>query len=119
MNDDMMNVETTMGTKLDVMAVSDGHQTLVMDMKHNVMQMNANAWLTDDSMFNLNQLNKDLKSHQATYLGKGQYNGQEVYRIRDENGDILLLDMHYKPVNVLQRATVLSTAKQCTIKCNC
>ncbi len=102
MNDDMINVETTMGTKLDVMAVSDGHQTLVMDMKHNVMQMNANAWLTDDSMFNLTQLNKDLQSHQATYLGKGQYNGQEVYRIRYQNGDILLLDMHYKPVNVLQ-----------------
>ncbi|HEY5004268.1 MAG TPA: zf-HC2 domain-containing protein [Ktedonobacteraceae bacterium] len=110
MNDDMMNVETTMGTKLDVMAVSDGHQTLVMDMKHNVMQMNANAWLTDDSMFDLNQLNKDLKSHRATYLGTGQYNGQEVYRIR-ENGEILLLDMHYKPVNVLQDANGSGTGK--------
>jgi len=110
MNDDMMNVETTMGTKLDVMAVTDGHQTLVMDMKHNVMQMNANAWLTDDSMFDLNQLNKDLKSRRATYLGIGQYNGQEVYQIR-ENGEILLLDMHYKPVNVLQDANGSGTGK--------
>jgi hypothetical protein len=110
MNDDMLNVETTMGTKLDVMAVSDGHQTLVMDMKHDVMQMNANAWLIDDSMFDLTQLNKDLKSHRATYLGTGQYNGQEVYRIRDD-GEILLLDMHYKPVNVLQDANGSGTGK--------
>jgi hypothetical protein len=103
MNDDMMNVETTMGTKLDVMAVSNGNQTLVMDMKHSVMQMNANGWLTDDSMFDLSRLNADLKSGQATYLGKGQYEGQEVYRIRDD-GEVLLLNMQYKPVNVLQDA---------------
>ena len=43
---------------------------LVMDMKHNVMQMNANAWLIDDSMFDLTQLNKDLKAHRATLPGQ-------------------------------------------------
>lgn len=110
MSNDMVNVETTMGTKLDVMAVSDGHQTLGMDMKHNVAQWHAHVWLTNDSLFDLNQLNKDLKSGQATYLGTGQFNGQEVYRIRD-NGQILLLNMQYKPVNVLQGANGSGTGK--------
>lgn len=111
MNNDMMNVETTMGTQIDVMVVSDGKQAIGMDMKHNVAQMNANAWLSDDSMFDLNKLNKDLQSHRATYLGTGEYNGQKVYRIRDENGEILLLDMKFKPVNVLQDANGSAQAK--------
>jgi hypothetical protein len=111
MMNDMMNVETTMGTKLDVMVVSDGNQTLGMDMKNNVAQMNANAWLSDDSLFNLKQLNQDLQAHRATYLGISQYNGQEVYRIRDQNGEILLLDMKFKPVNVLQDANGSGPAK--------
>ncbi|MBV9617190.1 MAG: zf-HC2 domain-containing protein [Ktedonobacteraceae bacterium] len=110
MRNDKMNVHTTMDGTLDVMAVSDGHQTVGMDMMHNVVQMNANAWLSDDSLFDLNRLNADLKSGRATYLGTGKFNGQDVYRISD-NGEILLLDMQYKPVNVLQNANGSSTAK--------
>ncbi len=112
MTSDKMNVETTMDNgKLDVMAVTDGHQTMGMDMKHDVTQMNASAWLTDDSMFDVKKLNADLKAHPEHYLGKGQFNGQPVYRILDDNGDIILLDMKYKPVNVLQATNGSSTGK--------
>ena len=109
-NNGMMNVETTMGKSLDVMVVSDGNQTLGMDMKHNVAQWNANAWLTDDSMFNLKQLNAYLKSHPNAYLGISQFHGQKVYRILDD-GQILLLNMQYKPMAVLQDAHGSDTGK--------
>jgi hypothetical protein len=100
---DKMNVETTINGKLDVMAVSNGKNTVVgMDMMHNVMQTNASAWLTDDSMFDVKKLNADLQAGRAKYLGKSQFDGQEVYEVRDDNGDIILLNMQYKPVNILQ-----------------
>jgi len=102
---DHMNVETTMDGKLDVMVVSDGHQTLGIDMMKHVAQWNADAWSSDDSIFYLTQLRKDLQSGKATYLGKGQFQGKEVYRIRDDTGDVLLLDMQYRPVNVLESAS--------------
>ncbi len=102
---DHMNVETTMNGKLDVMVVSDGHQTLGIDMMKHVAQWNANAWSSDDSIFDLTQLRKDLQSSKATYLGKGQFQGKEVYRIRYDTGDVLLLDMQYRPVNVLESAS--------------
>ena len=102
---DHMNVETTMDGKLDVMVVSDGHQTLGIDMMKHVAQWNADAWSSDDSIFDLTQLRKDLQSGKATYLGKGQFQGKEVYRIRDDTGDVLLLDMQYRPVNVLESAS--------------
>jgi len=102
---DHMNVETTMDGKLDVMVVSDGHQTLGIDMMKHVAQWNADAWSSDDSIFDLIQLRKDLQSGKATYLGKGQFQGKEVYRIRDDTGDVLLLDMQYRPVNVLESAS--------------
>ncbi len=108
---DDMNVETTIAGKLDVMAISDGHKTLGIDMMHDVAQWNADAWMTDDSIFDLTQLRKDLNSDKAIYLGKGQFQGQDVYRIRDDAGVVLLLDMQYKPVNVLQDATDSSTGK--------
>src|SRR5450755_49147 len=102
---DHMNVETTMDGKLDVMVVSDGHQTLGIDMMKHVAQWNADAWSSDDSIFDLTQLRKDLQSGKATYLGKGQFQGKEVYRIRDDTSDVLLLDMQYRPVNVLESAS--------------
>ena len=105
MANDHMNVETTMDGKLDVMVVSDGHQTLGIDMMKHVAQWNADAWSSDDSIFDLTQLRKDLQSGIATYLGKGQFQGKEVYRIRDDTGDVLLLDMQYRPVNVLESAS--------------
>lgn len=108
---DKMNVETTMAGKLDVMVVSNGQETVGMDMMHDVTQTNASAWLSDDSMFDVNKLNAYLKAHPDDYLGKGQFDGQTVYRIRDGNGDIILLDMNFKPVNVLQNVNGSSTGK--------
>ncbi len=99
---DHMNVETTMDGKLDVMVVSDGHQALGIDMMNHVAQWNADAWSSNDSIFDLTQLRKDLQSGKATYLGKGQFQGKAVYRIRDDTGEVLLLDMQYRPVNVLE-----------------
>ncbi|HEV2660513.1 MAG TPA: hypothetical protein VGU68_07900 [Ktedonobacteraceae bacterium] len=109
-NDDM-NVETTLDGKLDVMVVSDGHQTLGIDMMKHVAQWNADAWSSDDSIFDLTQLRKDLQSGKATYLGKGQFQGKEVYRIRDDTGDVLLLDMQYRPVNVLENTSSSDAGK--------
>jgi hypothetical protein len=109
---DKMNVETTMSGKLDVMAVSNGKNTVVgMDMMHDVTQTNANSWLTDDSLFDVKKLNADLQAGRAKYLGKSQFAGQEVYEVRDDNGDIILLNMQYKPVNVLQPTNGSSTGK--------
>lgn len=113
MTTDRMNVETVVNGKLDVMAVSDGKNTVVgMDMMHDVTsQANAKAWLVNDSLFDVKKLNADLKTGRAKYLGKSQYNGQSVYQVRDASGDIILLDMSYKPVNVLQAVSGSSTAK--------
>jgi hypothetical protein len=108
---DRMNVQTTMDGKLDIMAVSDGHKTLGIDMMNHVAQWNADAWSANDSIFDLPQLRQDLQSGKATYLDKDQFQGQDVYRIRDDNGVVLLLDMQYKPVNVLEGATSPGTGK--------
>ncbi len=106
---DHMNVETTIEGKLDVMAVSDGHQTLGIDMMNHVAQWNADAWSSDDSIFDLAQLRANLQSGKANYLGKGQFQGKDVYRIRDDTGQVLLLDMQYRPVNVLEDANSAKT----------
>jgi hypothetical protein len=73
-----------------------------MDMMHHVAQWNAQAWATDESMFNLQQVRSDLQTGKAAYLGKGSFNGQPVYQIRCPNNQVLLLNMNYMPVNVLQ-----------------
>lgn len=99
-----MHVETTMDGHLDVVAVSDDHQMLGMDMMHHVAQWGANAWSVDDSMFNATELRTDLQTNEAIYLGKDQFLGQEVYRIRCKGGLVMLLNMHYQPVNVLRGA---------------
>ena len=110
MANDNMNVETTQpGGRFDVMAVTDGHQTIGMDMAKKVTQPNATSWLSDDSMFDLTQLRKDLQSGQAVYKGKDRFNGQDVYRILENNGEMLLLNMQYQPVNVLQEAHASTT----------
>jgi hypothetical protein len=99
----MLNVETT-DTSMDVVMVEDqqAHQALGMDMMHRVAQWHAQKWSTDESMFNLNQLRSDLQTGRAVYLGKGTFQGQQVYRIRWSDNQILLLNMNYMPVNVLQ-----------------
>jgi hypothetical protein len=101
----MLNVETK-ASDMDVVMVEDqqAHQALGMDMMHHVAQWNAQAWATDESMFNLQQVRSDLQSGKAVYLGKGTFQGQPVYQIRCPNNQILLLNMNYMPVNVLQAA---------------
>src|SRR3989442_998283 len=100
-----MHVETTIAGQLDVVAVSDGQKVLSMDMMHHVVQWGCNSWSVDDSLFDLAALRSDLQANRAVYMGKDHFQGQDVYRIRARNGLILLLDMHYMPVNVLHSST--------------
>lgn len=102
---DRMHVETMADGELDVVAVGDQHAMLGKDMIHHVAQWGAGAWAVDDSIFDLAQLQRALQAKAATYLGKDNFKGQEVYRIRYQSGLVLLLDMDYLPVNVLQGAT--------------
>ncbi len=103
--DRMQHVETVADGQLDVVAVGDQHTMLGKDMIHHVAQWGADAWGVDDSLFDLAQLRHDLQTKVAVFLDKENFRGQEVYRIREKNDLVLLLDMDYMPVNVLQGAT--------------
>jgi hypothetical protein len=97
------NIEVVMPGKFDVMVVKDTQQTLGLDMMHHVAQWTSPTWIqSDTALFDLNSLRQELRTGQATYLGKSSYNGQEVYRIHMPNGNVLLLDTNYLPVNVLE-----------------
>lgn len=98
------HVETVMPGSMDVVAVGDGHSMLGMDMMHHVAQQNANEWSNDESMFNLAEIRGDMKTSRAVFIGKDEFRGEAVYRIRCSNGLVLLLNMHYEPVNVLRGA---------------
>jgi hypothetical protein len=107
MTDDAMHVQTMMDGKLDVVIVQHNNKTLGLDMMHHVAQWDTTNWLGNESVgdastFDLAQLRRDLQTGRAVYLGKGQLDGQAVYRIRCANGQILLLNMQYMPVNVTQ-----------------
>ena len=101
---DAMHVETTMDGQVDVVVVSDNHEMLGMDMIHHVAQMGTDSWMVDDSLFDLSQLRHDIQTHNAVYLDTDSFKGQKVYRIRWKDGLVLLLDMQYRPVNVLRGA---------------
>jgi hypothetical protein len=103
--DRMQHVETVADGQLDVVAVGDQHAMLGKDMIHHVAQWGADAWGVDDSLFDLGQLRHDLQTKAAVFLDKENFRGQEVYSIREKNDLVLLLDMDYMPVNVLQGAT--------------
>lgn len=105
MTSGMTNAETVMDNKLDVDVVRDQHDALGMDMMHHVAQWGAQKWSVYVSIFDLDSLRNALKNKQAVYDGTGTFHGQKVYRIRFKNGLILLLDMHYMPVNVLQNSS--------------
>jgi hypothetical protein len=98
------HVETVMPGSLDIVAVGDGHSILGMDMMHHVAQLDANEWSTDESMFNLAEIRSDMKTSRAVFMDKDVFRGEAVYRIRCSNGLVLLLNMQYKPVNVLRGA---------------
>ncbi len=108
---DRMHVETMADGKVDVVVVGDDHSMLGMDMMHHVAQWNADAWAVDDSVFNLAELRHELRTKSAVYLDKESFRGQEVYRIRCQNGMVMLLDMNYMPVNVLQGSSSSDMAK--------
>ena len=99
-----MHVETKMDGQLDVVAVGNEKEMLGMDTIHHIAQMGADQWSVDDSIFSLNELRHELLSNEASYLGIDTFRGQSVYRIRSQNGLVILLDMHYMPVNVLRGA---------------
>ncbi|GCE19474.1 hypothetical protein [Dictyobacter kobayashii] len=101
MSVNMVNVETVMPGKIDVVVVADQQKALGMDMMHHVAQWDAQEWVHSQTFFDLNQLRNELNDGSAVYLGKGTFQGKEVYRIRYPDGHVLLLDMHYMPVNIL------------------
>lgn len=100
-----MHVETKMADQLDVVAVSNGHDTLGMDMIHHVAAMGAQQWSIDDSTFNLDTLRYNLLTRSDVYLGTATFQGKTVYRILSKDGFIMLLDKQYFPVNLLYAGT--------------
>lgn len=99
---DRIHVETMMLNILDVVAVGDKYAMLGLDMMHHIAQWGANDWKVDETPFNLAELRSDISANRATYLDKDTFHGQDVYRVRCRDGLVLLLNMHYQPVNVLR-----------------
>jgi hypothetical protein len=106
---DHIRIEMVEDSTVHIAVVGDHHHMLALDMMHHVAQWNATERSVDESMFDLPRLRSDLQTHQATYLGKDHFQGQDVYLVRCDNGLVLLLDMHYLPVNVLRGATAPGT----------
>ena len=102
MHDGHIHVETVQQGMLDVVAMSDQHETLGLDMMHHIAQWGADSWLVDESIFNLGTLQHELRVNHTMYLGMMQFHGVSVYRIRLDDGLVLLLDKQYMPVNVLR-----------------
>jgi hypothetical protein len=111
MGDDSMRTETVMDDKVDVLVVKDQQKSLGLDLMNHVAQWDVHNWDVDDSMFDLATLRKDLQTGHAKYLGKDHFKGQEVYRVRTAQGDILLLNMQYMPVNALNKGQEAADSK--------
>ena len=110
MSTDNANIEVVIPGKIDVVVVKDTQKSLGLDMMHQVAQWDAPSWIQSDiSMFDLDRLRKDLQTGQATYLGQAVYKGQAVYRVRVPGGKLLILDMNYMPVNVLENGDSTGT----------
>ncbi len=97
------HVEFNVPGKMDIVVHKHQEQMLGLDMMNHVAQWDAQGWDMDqdDHLFDLARLRHELQSGLATYEGKEQFHNQTVYRIRYPDGHIILLDMHYMPVNVL------------------
>ncbi len=107
-----MHIESTMQGKFDVVVVTDQQDMLGEDMMHHVAQKGNSVakWAVDGSIFELAQLRQDLGTQQAVYLGQSTFQNQPVYQIRTSNGQVLLLNMQYFPVNVLSGSTNASAS---------
>lgn len=99
-----MHIESTMDGQFDVVVVTDAQSMVGEDMMHRVAQIGDGVapWSVDGSMFDLAELRQDIATHKMNYLGIGTFQGQNVYMVRASDNEVLLLDMHYFPVNVLQ-----------------
>lgn len=99
-----MHIESTMSDQFDVVVVTDASTMLGKDMMHHVAQMGSGVevWAVDGSLFDLAHLRQDLATQRATYLGKGKFQGQDVYEVHASNNQVLLLNMRYLPVAVLR-----------------
>ena len=101
------NVETVQEGSVDVVLVEQGPNNLGMDEMHHVAQHNVQGWgidMSQELMFDMNEVRHELNTHQASYMDTDSFRGTQVYRIRCENGLVLLLDMKYRPVNILAGA---------------
>jgi hypothetical protein len=81
------------------------------DMMHHIAEVGSGVqtWSMDDSLFTLAYLRQGLATHQLVYLGNETWQGQSVYLLRAGQGEVLLLNMHYFPVNVLQHFTSIGS----------
>jgi len=99
-----LNVETIQEGSMDVVLIEQGSSNLGMDEMRHVAQRNVQGWgidMSQESLFDLNEVRRELNTHQASYMDTDSFHGTTVYRIRCENGLVLLLDMRYRPVNIL------------------
>ena len=108
-----MHIESMMQGTFDIVVVTDQQNMLGKDMMHHIAQEGDSVanWAVDGSTFDLAQLRQDLADQRATYLGESTFVDQQVYQIRASNGQILLLNMSYLPVNVLKTTANAGTAK--------
>jgi hypothetical protein len=106
-----MHIESSMQGQFDVVVVTGpGTETQDMlgkDMMHHVAELGSGVqnWSVDGSLFDLAQLRQGLGTHQLVYLGKETVQGLLVYLVQASDGEVLLLNMQYFPVNVLQHFT--------------
>lgn len=98
-------LEITMDDDFHVVIVSDEQKTLGLDMMRQVAEWDlTDLPPIDMSMLDLDRLRHNLREGQAIYEGTMNYQGQQVFRIREGNKTILL-DSDYMPVNILERQT--------------
>ena len=116
MSDDAVNIETVIQGKLDVVMVTDGKQSLGLDMMNRVAQWNVKIVSKDNTYFDLDTLRRDLQHGSAVYQGTSTFHGQDVYRIRYSDGHVLLLDMHYMPVNILPQDSITAAPVYSTVQ---
>jgi hypothetical protein len=106
MTKDVTNVQYLVPGEMDVVVVKDGQgkQSLGMDVMHRIAQKDVDQWdLVDLSEFELTALRTELQNGTATFEGQSSFQGQEVYRVRNSKGEVLLLNMDYMPINVLKQ----------------